>query len=486
MERRHFLRLSLAAPAGGLLAKRSIAQPARSVPLRLTVRPDQPIAVIPAEFTGLSYESATLSDPTFFAPDNAQLIGLVRRLGNSGILRIGGNTSQYGVWTSTGAQATTSPQALAPDTGRQPPPRRPITPLAIRNLRGFLDATGWRLIYGLNLGTEGPEIVTEEAAYVAKEMGPKLVAFQLGNEPDLFKRNRLRKPDYDFAQFAGEWRRCFTAVRARVPDAQFGGPDTAVDSDWVAQFAKQFGRDVRLFSQHYYALGPPTDPSMTTERLLNSRNARLDTLLDGIGRARDTAPNVPFHLTETNSCYGGGKPGVSNTFASALWGFDLMYRIAVAGAAGINFHGGGYGWYSPIVGTRASGFGARPLYYGMLMFGEAGPGQLVSTTLDQPSSASLFNSYALRDRHGRLKLILINKHADRDAKLMATGAPSISVSILRLVAPRPDDTEHTTLGGARVGASGTWSSNVNEIIPAQDNVAAVIVPRASAALVTFQ
>lgn len=77
---------------------------------------------------------------------------------------------------------------------------------------------------------------------------------------------------------------------------------------------------------------------------------------------------LPFRLAETNSCYQGGKPGVSDTFASALWGVDLMYQLASVGGMGINFHGGGYGWYTPIAGTPQNGFLARPIYYGMLLF----------------------------------------------------------------------------------------------------------------------
>jgi len=60
-----------------------------------------------------------------------------------------------------------------------------ITPQTIRNLREFLDACGWKLIYGLNMGTGTAEAAADEAAYVMDTIGPKLIAFQLCNEPDL-------------------------------------------------------------------------------------------------------------------------------------------------------------------------------------------------------------------------------------------------------------------------------------------------------------
>jgi hypothetical protein len=88
-----------------------------------------------------------------------------------------------------------------------------ITPLAIRHLWEFLDACGWQLIYGLNMGTGTAEDAADEAAYVMDVAGSKLMAFQLCNEPDLFCRNGIRKADYDFGQFAGEWQRFYQTIK---------------------------------------------------------------------------------------------------------------------------------------------------------------------------------------------------------------------------------------------------------------------------------
>ena len=329
------------------------------------------------DFTGLSYETSQLSDPSFFSRANGPLAGFHRRLGAAGILRIGGNTSEFSVWSPTAASIQPTPAALGPDTGRHPAPRRPVTPLAVRNLRGFLELSGWRLIYGLNMGSESPETVAAEAAYVAGVMGERLVAFQLCNEPDLFHKNGLRPADYDYRQFATEWRRYFRALRQRLPHAAVAGPDTAGDNEWLVRFADEQRRDVAFLTQHYYAEGPPTDPSMTIERLLGP-SSRLEAEFAAVAAARRQT-GLPFRMAETNSCYQGGKPGVSDTFASALWAADLMYRLAQAGAIGVNFHGGGYGWYAPVAGTRGNGFVARPIYYGMLLFAVAGAGRLVMT-----------------------------------------------------------------------------------------------------------
>jgi hypothetical protein len=161
--------------------------------------------------------------------------------------------------------------------------------------------------------------------------------------------------------------------------------------------------------------------------------------------------------------------------------------MASAGAAGINFHGGGYGWYSPIVGTRDAGFAARPLYYGMLMFAEAGAGDLLACDIDSPAQAPFFNAYALKSTGGQFKLVLINKHQDLDVSVTAVGVPSGAARVLRLTSPRLDDTQDTTtFGGAPVDAAGAWAP-----LHGLDQIAAVgslavIVPRASAALVAWE
>ncbi|HEX4311122.1 MAG TPA: hypothetical protein VHZ25_13900 [Acidobacteriaceae bacterium] len=497
MDRRAFLRSSALASGAALCGGMGFAQDGSSVALRLKLDPHKRGNAIPADFTGLSYESAQLGDPDFFSPDNTELVGFMRRLGKSGVLRIGGNSSEWCYWTpepSSGSdtvsrqddQASVLQQALGPDLGHGPAKPRKITPAAVRNLRGFIDATGWKLIYGLNMGTENAETAAAEAEFVMRTMGDKLIAFQLCNEPDLFYRNGLRKSDYDFAQFAREWQHFFEVIRQKVPQAPFAGPDTAFNNEWLVPFAKQFKGDVAFLSQHYYAEGPPTDPSMTIERLLKP-NPKLVAEFEGMVRTKAES-NLPFRLAETNSCYQGGKQGVSDTFASALWGADLMYQLASAGGVGINLHGGGYGWYTPIAGTVAAGFTARPIFYGMLLFAEAGPGHLIDAQIENQQDAPLVTAYALSsgESASSIKAVVLNKHADRTVRLHIDGAGAGNGRALRLLAPRLDDTQDVTLGGNPVGPSGAWEAAQEETLAAHDEQASLHIPPGSAALVSFQ
>lgn len=98
MRCRDFLRLSALASGSALLARQSLSAPVSNA--RLTIDPTHVGNTIGPDFTGLSYETAQLGDPDFFSPANSELVGLVRRLGHRGVLRIGGNTSETSRWTS--------------------------------------------------------------------------------------------------------------------------------------------------------------------------------------------------------------------------------------------------------------------------------------------------------------------------------------------------------------------------------------------------
>ncbi len=501
MNRRDFIRFSAVATAAAVGHPLTLAETNPAASVRLIIRPDRLGNKIGDDFTGLSYESAQLGNPNFFCGENSELAGFMRRLGTSGVLRIGGNTSEYCYWNANPAKQANMPNVesmrtgdkanpiafgltAGPDTGQKAPAPVSIMPLAIHNLREFLDVCGWKLIYGLNMGTGTEEDAAEEAAYVMDVAGSKLIAFQLCNEPDLFYRNGIRKANYDFGQFAGEWQRFYQAIRSRVPHAPFAGPDTAYNNEWLVPFAKQFKHEAVFLSQHYYAEGPPTDPSMTIGRLLQP-NPTLQAEFEGMKEVMNES-GLPFRLAETNSCYQGGKPGVSDTFASALWGADLVYQLAAAGGMGINLHGGGYGWYTPIAGTRANGFLARPIYYGLLLFAQAGAGQLVETKLEPLERAPLLTAYALRSVTGTIKVAAFNKNLDCGVRLaIDAGHRAQRVSALRLLAPRVDDATDITFGGAPVGASGMWSAAREEILSGENGAAVIELPAASAALVTF-
>src|SRR6266849_5747336 len=345
LDRRSFLAL-----AGSTLLARTSARADAAVAASVTIAYEDPGRAIAADFIGLSYESALIAAPDYFTPGNYSLLGLIRALGAHGVIRIGGNTSERTVW-ETGA-------------AKHAPSQYVVTPAAVERLAAFMRKLGWRVIYGLNLADNTPERAADEAAYVAGALGSKLIAFQIGNEPDGFGRwSGVRPASYDVRTFLAEWQKFHVAIHARVPDARFAGPAVAAETDWIPPFAEARHEHLVLLTRHYYAAGPAADPGVNLPKLLGSA-AQIEPVLrqlEAFGRTY----RLPYRIAETNSVYAGGRSGVSDTLGAALWGAELMFQIAAAGGAGVNFHGGPDKVYTPIAASAAPHH-ARPLYYGML------------------------------------------------------------------------------------------------------------------------
>src|ERR1017187_3051141 len=150
---------------------------------------------MPDDFVGLSYEVQQLADPSFFAASNIGLIRQFKALAPRGVLRLGGNTSEFAWWKATPG----SPEPEHPQTrvvaGEPKPQYYAVTPEAVRNLAAFLSATGWTCLYGIGMGTNTPQRAAEEAAFVAETLGGSLQYFQIGNEADFFGRHNMRDPN---------------------------------------------------------------------------------------------------------------------------------------------------------------------------------------------------------------------------------------------------------------------------------------------------
>jgi len=190
---------------GAATAAASCCRPANAATLEvsanLILRDDPSAPLVPRNFAGLSYELAQLTGPTFFSAANRDLVGYFRLLSPNGVLRLGGNTSEF-CWFKA-SSSTLAPKLHIPpgnlDANWMPHQLFEIRPEALDALAGFLRATGWRLIYGLNFGNSTPQRAADEAAYVAGKIGDQLEFFQIGNEPDLYRKasNGIRPPHWD-------------------------------------------------------------------------------------------------------------------------------------------------------------------------------------------------------------------------------------------------------------------------------------------------
>lgn len=437
---------------------------------RVDINPATRLAGIPSDFVGLGYEISSVSERGLLTAANHDYVQLVRTLAPAGVIRIGGNTSDYATW-SPGGPAVSAPKATVVD--RQ----------GINDLGTFLRATGWRLIWGFNLGRGTMEQAVDEAAAVAASAGDRLLAFEIGNEPDLFPGVH-RPTNYAYADYHAEYLRYKKAIRDKLPNAPFAGPDVIVHADWLEQFAAAESSDLKLLTHHYYAQGPPDNPAATIENLLKP-NPILQGLLARL-QAASRKSGLPYRICEANSCFGGGKPGVSDTMAAALWGLDFMFTLARFDAAGVNVetgvnHLGFLSYYSPIGVNPDKTFRATPIYYGMLAFGLAGRGQHLAMNLD--SAGLNITAYATHNAEDGNWLTLINKEAAAEAHVHVSCPGTVQASALRLTAPSLTSKDGVLLAGSVVGTGGKWKAGKPEMLRVAGSEFEIAVPPASAALV---
>ncbi|MGW6935460.1 glycosyl hydrolase family protein [Lentzea sp. NPDC054927] len=327
------------------------ASPAQAAPA-VSVRVDPAGgSQVGRDFAGFSYEKDRVGARMFNAR-NTDLVRLFRLLGPS-LLRIGGNLVDMTTWNPAG-------------TGGVP---TEVTPDDIRELAMFSKATGWKVVYGINLKTNTPEKAAEEAEVAAKTLGRDLVAFEVGNEPNVYVKTW---PEYEalFTKFAD-------AIRAKVPGARFDGPGEANKTAWAMDFGRtQKERGATILSTHQY-IARNTEASIPG-MLASNKSGRLPTASAAMRKAKEANGIPQWRVTEANNYYHGGAAGVSDVQAAALWSLDYMAGVAAQQGSGINFHGGTSVQfplhYSPIKYDGLNPVGVQGVYYGELLWKLAGPG----------------------------------------------------------------------------------------------------------------
>jgi len=192
---------------------------------------------------------------------------------------------------------------------------------------------------------------------------------------------------------------------------------------------------------------------------------------------------LPYRISESNNIYDGGKQGVSNVFASALWALDFMWTVAENKGEGINFHGG-YGlFYSPIA-IKHSVLSAAPEYYAMLAFKYGCTGATIIPASVFYKNREFCSAYACVRADSTYAFALINRDytSNYSFKVLLNKTAS-NMQIARLTAPSITATTGITFGGSMVNADGTFKTKTKEHYPVNGKSIVVNVPAGSAAIV---
>jgi Glycosyl hydrolase family 79 C-terminal beta domain len=474
-----------------------------------------PYLSIPHEFSGFSIEYADLKNFT-----GEQLTGLnpsfTQLLNNLSIykngwpmVRLGGNSTDESWWNPT---LLPRPLGIKND----------ITKNTLDNLAG--NTSGSRLILGLNLGQNNPALAKEFAqAALAGLPSGKIYLFELGNEPDIFTSHAyysdpatgktvfVRPAGYSFAKFLGEFDTFATALQELSQSVPLGGPVFTTTAYGWMQYLPSFltsqAPRLQAVTYHRYPLsacswstpGSSTEP--TVANLLTDKSAQ--------GLAQAVAPFVTqtkshkknLRITELNSVSCGGKAGVSNSFASALWATDVMFNLAKVGVQGVNFHAGTGAAYTPFrfsnqpirtgnTWGRGPVFTAtvNPLYYGMLLFNQATANSARLLPVNTTTQGNI-KVWATLDAQQVLRVVLLNKDTTLGGKArIQLSSPRTYGVLTRLRAPSVNATNGVTLAGQTFDGTvdglllGPYT---NEQVKPLNGSYTLDLPPASAALLTL-
>lgn len=471
----------MAGAAMTVFAARLRAQDAPKVQVSFEIPAEATGPHMPADFVGLSYEVQQLVDPNFFSAGNTGLIRAFRELSPHGVLRLGGNTSEYGWWKASPESPEPEHSGVREVVGQPKASFYAVTPEAVRNLADFLKATGWSCLYGIGMGTNTPARAAVEAAFVADALGDSLQYFQIGNEVDLFS-SHLRDPKtWSAKAYLDEWLTLARAVTAKVPAAKFGMPDVAANVGWLTEIAAAWPTienppHVTTLTHHYYFGGPATNPAVNIPNLMSPATmARVQKTAD-TATAAAAKVGARVRMTEGNTCYRGGKPGVSDVFASALWSADYSLLLASNNYSGVNLHGGTgksvansvggslpgdtlleqqgatpaeiasrpHPFYTPVA-TFGAEYRLEPVAHGLRFAGSFSGSRLFAGDFTAKLQAAGVDAtaYAAELPGGKRSIIILNKDLDKDLVVsisFANGTGS-GAEVETLLAPSIDSRE---------------------------------------------
>jgi Glycosyl hydrolase family 79 C-terminal beta domain len=448
-----------------------------------------PATPIPDTFLGISTEWSSVVKYLGDGSGNAnpvviRLLAAFGAEGNHPTIRIGGNSADQAWWNPSGT--TPRPTNVTIDVGAAH-----VSTLA--SLNAMLGTT---LIPDLDLALQGTyaDAVTNAASLaqaILAAVPPRSVrAFEIGNEPDLWYKNGLRAASYTFSGWQSDYD-AFTAGLDAVlsPPPPYAAPALSGKS-WLPNLDGLYAAEkanLALATAHRYPFdvcNGKAAPAVSA-LLADAANQNAVTMFAShiqVARAAD----VDFRVAELNSVACGGADGVSNVYAAALWGADVAFQLAWAGAVGVNFHTPG-SYYA--VYTLSSGvLTVEPLYYGMRFFSLAVPGGAAPVTTTITPSTSTLHAWASVGTDGKTRLALLSLDAATGGTV-ALQIPSASrATLTRLHAAAVDAKSGLKLGGQTWDGStdGTpQGTAVTEPVPLAQGIATVALPPLDAVILTI-
>ena len=334
-----------------------------------------------------------------------RLMNLLRANGTRGPnLRIGGNSADE--------------SAYVPDTANPLPANSTYritdadlmllaSSLATFNGTAVIDVT---MRYGDNAS-----LSVAHAAAAGRILGwDAIEGVEVGNEVDLFHENGIRKPTYSYADYRQEFGVYRTSLASVIPTPRIQGATWCSSNfvpDW-SDYVATYAPSLSSLSYHRYGVsGCGTSVPTITALLNDSSSAHIGDFLAPLAKTA-AASRIPFYVGEGNSASCGGKTGVSDVFAAALWAVDVLFNAAAAGAQRWNFHGGPRGPYAPLVYADASvdTVEVRPLFYALWAFSNVTANDAVLHVIrTNANSNNYIKAWSCKDSLGFTRVVIVHK-----------------------------------------------------------------------------
>ena len=420
------------------------------------------VGLLPPDFTGFSFEKDVMVSETLSGTSH-NAIALFKHLG-AGVLRLGGNKVDQTLWDPHGEGKT--PKIIAPPD--------------LDRVVAFVKATGWKVIYGINLATSSPQRAASEAYRVSRLFGDRLVGIEIGNEPDFFHLNPLGPA---MTWTADVWIRNFVAFEREIhkssPGVPIIGPALGMHMEYLDALVAAKVPNLEMFTIHYY-VDANVNGSMRQMLTYPSRNLMQ---LSASVESRIGKTGKPFRYGECNSYAGGGLGGVSNSCGSSLWTIEYMLASALNRAAGVNFHANYKSTgYTPLSFNSTDVTGVQPEYYGMAFVAQAGTGKLLKTTLS--AEKANISAFAIASDAGGLNVIVVNKDANKDLHLTLNAGRKVnSASLSCLTNPSLEALTGTRIQGGEIKVNGDHAPAADYQLVANGESVSCYVPSKGAVLV---
>lgn len=288
-----------------------------------------------------------------------------------------------------------------------------------------------RYIWCLNLRnrTNRYEGAVTVASGVLEHLGDQLDYFEIGNEADFLGSQGFRPSDWNVQMMKPEWDIIVERVQDLSPNKQikfwaggFANPAYRLHQDFNVQgmlAAGYQGNHIPWYNLHLYPQsGCFADPIMEALLHHDATVKNISYYVDQVAAAESVG--AQFLMGESNTVSCSGIPGISDTFAAALWMVDWVLQSASIGIRRVYIQSGTQAPYSPIHPHDYQGIrdwadnnytaGILPLAYGAYFLSEvvSYDDSLIISAIEGGNDTD-YSSYAFWDESNSLrKFVVLN------------------------------------------------------------------------------